>query len=348
MTELKTNIGMLFCKYNSIDDGFDMIRIIKETNDGKGWKYAELDHDYKVKGYKTLAKDKFKEMVKSYTPLAPEGILSLSNIVVAEIENGREIKDIVMLFFMRDNTIHAIDADNPCILARQALMNIFKSSLDPTEDDVGFSITDDSCPEGYSFGELSAGTKVIDSYMTNVYKIDTPSSLSTILDNTTTQDILGDLYETAIQYGKDTTLNFLNAIKDDCYNGYCNSLFKFIGHCGLMTDIYSKLGIIKADFKLEFNQPISDDNKVFLSMMCGGINIVKAVPIKFGYDINLDSIRMKYMLVMDSDEILWIVPFTASEQEFSPLEFYKMTEEQTNRIQTRLKAAMENYDNHNM
>ena len=42
-----------------------------------------------------------------------------------------------------------------------------------------------------------------------------------------------------------------------------------------------------------------------------------------------------------------IVAFTESEQEFSPLEFYKMTEEQTNRIQTRLKAAMENYDNHN-
>lgn len=347
MTELKTNIGKLFCKYNSIDDGFDMVRIIKECDNGKSWNYAELDHDYKVKGYKTLAKDKFKEMVKSYTPLAPDGILSLSNVVVTELENGREIKDIIMLFFMENKGIHMIDADNPCILARQSLMNIFKTSLDPNEDDVGFSITDDACPEGYNFSDLSAASRIIDSRMTNVYKFDTPSTLAVLLDNTITQDILNDLYETAIQYAKDTTLNFMNAIKDDCYNGYCNSLFKFIGHCGLMTDIYSKIGIIKTDFKLEFNKPISDENKVFLSMMCGGINIVKAVPIKFGYDIDLNAIKMKYMIVMDSDEILWIVPFTESEQEFSPLEFYKMTEEQTNRIQTRLKATMENYDNHN-
>ena len=114
MTELKTNIGKLFCKYNSIDDGFDMVRIIKECDNGKSWNYAELDHDYKVKGYKTLAKDKFKEMVKSYTPLAPDGILSLSNVVVTELENGREIKDIIMLFFMENKDIHMIDADNPC------------------------------------------------------------------------------------------------------------------------------------------------------------------------------------------------------------------------------------------
>ena len=241
MTELKTNIGKLFCKYNSIDDGFEMVRIIKECDNGKSWNYAELDHDYKVKGYKTLAKDKFKEMVKSYTPLAPDGILSLSNVVVTELENGREIKDIIMLFFMENKGIHMIDADNPCILARQSLMNIFKTSLDPNEDDVGFSITDDACPEGYNFSDLSAASRIIDSRMTNVYKFDTPSTLAVLLDNTITQDILNDLYETAIQYAKDTTLNFMNAIKDDCYNGYCIRLFKFIGHCGLMTYIYSKI-----------------------------------------------------------------------------------------------------------
>ena len=111
-----------------------------------------------------------------------------------------------------------------------------------------------------------------------------------------------------------------------------------------MTDIYSKIGIIKTDFKLEFNKPISDENKVFLSMMCGGINIVKAVPIKFGYDIDLNAIKMKYMIVMDSDEILWIVPFTSTKDEFSPVEFYKITAEQTNKIQERLKKCIESYD----
>ena len=50
------------------------------------------------------------------------------------------------------------------------------------------------------------------------------------------------------------------------------------------------------------------------------------------------------MLVMDSTSTLWIVPFTSTKDEFSPVEFYKITAEQTNKIQERLKKCIESYD----
>ena len=341
--QIKTSVGKIFSKYNKDTDSFDMIRILRIKDDGIF--YRELDSKYNfVKGLGFLKASEFKEKYKDWTALAPDGILSLSNAVVTERENGTPVRDIIMMFYKEDPILHIFNATKPCVIARQAINNIYKMAFDDHADDVGVSVTEDCLPPEYTFADFTAAEKFIDSYLTCVYKIDTPYTLAAILSNSTTTEILTELYQNAIDYDKNTIINFNKTIDNDCYKGYCNSLSAFIGHSGLIIDIYSQLGIVKVDFELKSNEPISDENKVFLSMMYGGLTIVKAVPLKFGFDIDLSCIKMKYMLVMDSTSTLWILPFTSTENEFSPVEFYKITAEQTNKIQERLKKCIESYD----
>lgn len=252
-----------------------------------------------------------------------------------------------MLYYPADKASGNISPENPKIIARQAVNNIFKTEFDPDSNDVGFSTTEDCLPPDFTFADLTMNNGVISVYSTNVYKFDTPETFSNILNNEDTSAILTDLYNNAIQYDHDNSsvIHFgIGAIEDDCYRGYCNSLGKFIATSGLMNDIYNYIGIVKTDFELEFNKPIIGEDLELLSILYGGISIDKAVPIKFGYDINLSSIHMSYMLVMDKNNILWIVPYTKSSTEFSPLDFYKITTEQTNKIQERLKSCVEAYD----
>lgn len=342
--QIKTNIGKIFTKYNKDTDSFDMIRIVH--NNDENIFYRKLDANYKFaqNGIDVLKINEFKETFKDWDVLSPDGILSLTNVVVTETENGSPIRDIIMMFFIRDNTTHTFNPQKPCVIARQAINNIYKMAFDDHADDVGVSVTEDCMPPEYTFEDFTAAEKCINSYLTCVYKIDTPKTLAAILNNETTTDILHTLYQSAIDYDKNTIINFNKAIEDDCYRGYCNTLSAFIGNSGLIIDIYSKLGIVKVDFELKSNEPINDENKVFLSMLYGGITIVKAIPLKFGFDINLSCIKMKYMLVMDSTSTLWIVPFTSTKDEFSPVEFYKITAEQTNKIQERLNKCIESYD----
>lgn len=343
MEQLTTNIGKILTKYNEESDSFDMIRIMHLKDDMI--EYCLLNEDYSI-NYNESIECKVKEFTdkfKDWKTLSPNGILSLSNVKVATNQSGSEIKDIVMLFFTENKVLHIFDPCTPCIVARQAINNIYKMEFNADENDVGVSVTDDTIPQGFTFMDFTESETIYNSLLTCVYRTDTPESLAELLDNDDTTNILENLYNTAIG----DNIKFNGSIKNDCYHGYCNSLLSFIIHSGLMNDIYSKMGVIKVDFVLEFNKPIEGEDKILLSTLCGGINIVKAVPIKFGYDINISIIKMKYMLVMDKNNILWIVPFTSTVDEFSPLEFYKITSEQTNKIQERLKKCIDMCDSIN-
>ena len=209
--QIKTNIGKIFTKYNKDTDSFDMIRIVH--NNDENIFYRKLDANYKFaqNGIDVLKINEFKETFKDWDVLSPDGILSLTNVIVTETENGSPIRDIIMMFFIRDNTTHTFNPQKPCVIARQAINNIYKMAFDDHADDVGVSVTEDCMPPEYTFADFTAAEKCINSYLTCVYKIDTPKTLAAILNNETTTDILHTLYQSAIDYDKNTIINFINS-----------------------------------------------------------------------------------------------------------------------------------------
>lgn len=352
MYNIKTDIGRIFCRYNEDVDDFDKIRILKidknNDTDDKIYIVAELDDSCHVKmkdegiaDVKMLTKEEFDKIKKEYTALASEGIIAITNIVAFENE-VQQIRDVLAIFYPNNRMTKVPDASQPYIVARQGANNIFSMSM---FGDVGLSLSLDSIPDGYTLADLMENDSVINSNLAHVYKTDNSTELDIILRNDTTDDILKDLFmhhyrsRRGIGNNKEGYPN-----KDSVLDGYCMSIKKFLETSDFMGDLFNKMNIIRVDFEMKYSVPLDLDQKLFCSMLLGGVKIDKAVPLMFDYSINMAAIKMKYFLAEDSGDRLWIVPYTESPAEVDPKVLYNLTEERTTTIQNRLSRVINAYD----
>ena len=234
------------------------------------------------------------------------------------------------------------DAAQPYIVARQGANNIFSMNC---FGDVGLSLSLDSIPEGYTLTDLMENIRVISSYLTHVYKTDNSTELDIILSNDTTTEILHDLFDHQYNFYKNTRRNFNEEVTEDSVlNGYCRTIKKFLESTDFMGDLFNKMNIIRVDFPMAYSTELDIDQRLMCSMLLGGAKIAKAVPLMFDYSINMTAVKMKYFLAEDSNDILWIVPYTESPAEVDPKVLYDLTEERTTTIQNRLAKVIRAYD----
>lgn len=352
MYNIETDLGRIFCKYNPDTDDFDKVRLISiDVNNGKkSYTMARID-DYchsHLGGSDTstcyfLDEEKFLEMKKEWVALSSEGIVSISNIVSYEDEY-RVIKDILVTYFPNNKVSGVPDASQPYIVARQGINNVFAAMAG--EERVGIAVSLDTLPAGYALSDFMGNTRVLSSLLSHVYKTDTAEDLGAILTDEDIEKTLKDLTEHQYNYMKNTDPDFkdFEIDKDTCLIGYCTTVSKFLEESDFMNELYNKLGIIRVDFKMEESKELTKDEKAFCSLLLGGVRILKAVPLHFDYTINIKAIKMKYFLAVDSDNILYIVPYTESPEEVDPKVLYDLTEETTNTLQERLRKVVKAYD----
>ena len=348
MYNITTDIGRIFCKYNEETDDFDKIRLIKVNKvngtDEKTYIMAELDDACHIKIELVYTQDQFNEIKKTYTALSSEGIMAITNIVAMENEYGKEIKDVLAIFYPNNRMTKVPDAAQPYIVARQGINNIFcMSSLHP---EVGMSLSLDTLPGNLTLADLMANNSVINSYLTHVYKTDNSTQLDALLQNDTTSGILEDLFMHNYHFRINTDLEAkkFEPTKDSVLDGYCMSIKMFLEKSDFMGDLFNKMDIIRVDFPMSYSTPLDIDQKALCAMLLGGARIDRAVPLMFDYSINLSAIKMKYFLAEDSNDILWIVPYTESSAEVDPKVLYDLTEERTTSIQNRLAKVIRAYD----
>ena len=350
MYNFNTDVGRIFCQYDKETDDFDKLRLIKvdKSNDEKIYIMAELDDACHIKHLedgsidsKMLTQEQFTLLKHDYTALSSEGIMSITNIVAAENES-HDIRDVLAIFFPNNRMTKVPDAAQPYIVARQGANNIFSMNC---FGDVGLSLSLDSIPEGYTLTDLMENIRVIGSYLTHVYKTDNSTELGIILSNDTTTEILHDLFDHQYNFYKNTRRNFNKEVTDDSVlNGYCRTIKKFLESTDFMGDLFNKMNIIRVDFPMAYSTELDIDQRLMCSMLLGGAKIAKAVPLMFDYSINMTAVKMKYFLAEDSNDILWIVPYTESPAEVDPKVLYDLTEERTTTIQNRLTKVIRAYD----
>ena len=354
---IETYVGRIFCKYNPETDDFDKIRLISVDNsngtDEKIYVMAELDehchaiHTSTDDGASILhlmTQDQFDEIKKEYTILSSEGIMAITNIIAAKAYNDEDIRDVLAIFYPNNKMTKVPDAAQPYIVARQGVQNIF--SPDPQES--GASVSLETLPDGYTLADFMANLSVLNSHLTHVYKTDTARELEFILENKDTTDILEDLFNHSLYRFMDLDDKYEKerhgVTKDSILNGYCRRIKTFLESTDFMYDLYTKMNIITVDFAMEADTPLDIDQKLFCASLLGGERIDKAVPLMFDYTINMDAIKMKYFLAIDTNDILWIVPYTKSPDEIDPKVLYDLTEERTITLQNRLKKVVRAYD----
>lgn len=351
MYNFVTDVGRIFCQYNKDTDDFDKIRLLRvEKNNGTDEKIyimAELDDACHVKRNEdgTIAammktQDEFDAIKHEYTALASEGVMSITNIVAAENETN-QIKDVLAIFFPNNRTTKVPDASQPYIVARQGVNNIFSLNT----SDVGLSFSIDSVPEGYTLSDLMENIGVLSSVLTHVYRTDNSTELDAVLQNDITTEILHDLFDHQLYFYQNTRRDFeMEVTEDSVLCGYCRTIKNFLEVTDFMGDLFNKMNIIRVDFAMEESVELTRDQKLICATMLGGVRIAKAVPLMFDYSINMTAVKMKYFLAEDSNDILWIVPYTESPAEVDPKVLYDLTEERTNTIQNRLAKVIHAYD----
>ena len=352
MPSLTTDIGKIFCSWDEDKEEFLKIRLMdicpNEDNKELKYQFSFLDENNRVidKPYfKSTEEDYYKNIRTSedWTQLQSDGIITVTNIVSVENE-VRQIKDVVTIFFPNNDVTGKPESNQPHVVARQGITNIFKS-----DDSVGLSVSLCSLPDGYTLADFLENTSVISSKMCHVYKTDTADDLALLLKNDDTDSILKDLYDHQYQMCKNTIKEFGKEFEEENkplltnLNGYNLTLESFLKNTGFMYDVDDILNIADVDFKIHQNEKLDMDDILLLSTLYGGIKIDKAKGIKFDYDIDPGLIQMKYLLVRDCEHVLWIVVYTTSPDEIDAKALYNLTEERTLQLQARLKNCVMTY-----
>ena len=337
---IKTELGKIYCKYNEETDNYDVKRVISTNNEKGTVTICNCDEDYKLtQETKKYTNEEYLEFRRSWIELKSDGIISRSNVLsISAEEFGRDVDDVILMFFPNSKETKVPTIDNFRAVARQGITNIFADMAGYT-DEVGVSVTIDTLPAGYTLSDFIENKKVYDTKLTHFYKIDNCESIARILDSKKTHDILNDLYNSRVHYLENTNVNFKDLkLEDNCIDGYCNSLVKFLEESGFILDVKYILGIIKMDFEITENTPITGDDLTLLSITYGGIKMYKTVPMKFDYYVDLDAIKMKYILVEDKTNTLYIVGYADKPNMVDPIEEQHKIEERLDTIYGRLSG----------
>lgn len=349
LTKFDTDIGKIYCSYNEDTDNYIMLRVI-DIYDDNGIKKVKLcrigpESNFKIdfdndKFFVEMEFNEFETKIKKdWTLLKSCGMISVTNIVAIN-DPVSPIKDVILIYFPNNKASLVPDPRQPFAIARQGINNIFADMAGI--DTVGLSVSIDTLPAGYSLSDFMHNESTLSSKLTHAYMIDTCKSIGILLKNDESDKILDDMYHHALRFKKNTIDNYEEP-NDFIIDGYCKYFTDMIENTGFIDEVYNHIGVVKMDKPIK-EEPIGEEDKLFLSILCGGIKINKCVPLKFNFDININLIKMKYLMVMDSDGALWICPYTEFPDEISVDEVYKLTDERTTKIQDRLISCVKAYD----
>lgn len=344
---VSTELGKIYCKYDDANDKYDVKRVIKIDKETKLITLCDCDEEYNLTNEtKQYNEEEYSELRRTWIELKSDGIISKSNVLVIDKDEfNATVNDVILMFFPNNKVTGVPSIDEYKVVARQAINNIY-ADMSGTHDTVGVSVNINNIPAGFALSDFIENKKVYNTTLTHFYKIDDYKTVARLLDDTQTKSILGALFNQRIEYLKNTdpifSRNPKKVTKDDCIDGYCNSLERFIKETGFINDIKDILGIMKVDFTIHENTPLMDNDKILLSVLYGGIKIEKTYPLKFDYYIDLDTIKMKYVMVEDNTDTLFVIGYTEYPDDVDVTELYSNMQERLDAIYGRLSKIVVN------
>ena len=329
-------MGQIICKWDDAKNDFHKLRVTKQKGDN--YILSELDYHGKIilNTEKEVSLYDIRDMLNNqgYVNLKSDGLIMISDVVVMKSEAGRDIKDVIIMFYKYDEKIGDIDLSKPAVIARQSLN-------DPTSensDKVGFSFYTEDLPDDFPVDTLLIFDTLLDTRSFNYYKTDTFDTIYGFLHSTESDDIIKDLYNMAIYHAK-KVFKYFEEPKDGYYNGQCKDLFTFLKATNFIVDVRTSIGIGTVDFDMMGN--IDAEKKLFISLLYGGINIDTMYVTAFDYTIDLKKIRMKHLLIIDSTDTLYLVGYKESPNEII---YPDLTDKQTEEIKQRVRRCISIYD----
>lgn len=353
-TKIDTILGLILCKYDENTDDFLKWRIVREVD--KNTKSYELWAMHLPNCKRTSTIEEIKDMIENqdFVVLESSGILAVSIVNMGKA-NGKDVNDVRLMWFKRENDSNNIYMSDLAAVASQALNDIYAESMGETGK-VGLSVTKDTLPAGFELEDFLGCVSTISCSMYHIYKTDKLFDITNMTRTKQIKEIFKSLYENHINYLEKTKPFFdKKFLKDEKQvDGYCKTYTAFIKHTGFYYDIDQTIGIGHLPFRIEENQTaLTDEQVVEFMLIYGGIRVHNTFILKFDYTIDLSTIKMKHCLCKDDTGTLYIIGYTESQEdiavgvmEHTLKKYEEIAKRDDNAIKARLKKLIEAYDSY--
>lgn len=341
--DLRLNLGKIFFK-NIKDDYYEIIRVMDIKDDKLVCKY--LNNSSEKVEY-TL-----QEILDAgYTYLYSHAVCTVNKVTLTtDTVSGDKINDIIVVVSKRDR--ESLGFEQASLVCRQNISDFLIEpmlSVDMNNIYYGISITNDSLPSDYTMADLLVYDDIIYDKYVNLYMNDTLDTFMELIgsdfDDTLTSIAKYHVNELAkldpsygIKYSDNTP---------ECLFGVCKDLKTLLNINNFFNDFYSLFNGIKIKEVIEFNEDTDDiqmlpEDIISSLNMIYGISIVKHFIMPFDLYIDLNSIKVPYLYIVDKNNKPYIVVYNTTDNAF----IYKedTTENTKKNINSKLLNLVDIYD----
>lgn len=312
-----SELGNIYFDYDVATDTQTTLRIMKIQNGTTVTCMINNDPS-------NMKKFNLVELKKTYKQLLSNYIMAVSRVTVGETSYGI-IEDIVIMIYKHTDSDQQFH--DPDIICRAGVSDIFYEPYctDRENPMVGISVTPETCPAGYEFKHFyMALDRVLESKIINLYMIDTLDTIIKLIGkkwDEIPRKLLIDRHNFKMKN------DFLYSIhhKDssdipDTVDGYCKDVYTLLKTNNFMYDFYALYRIVEVKFVIEY----ADDGKEYALPLdqkqalqeIYEVNMEKTMVIPYDYTIDLERVKVPYVMVVDATGVLYFIPYTRSKNEY--------------------------------
>lgn len=294
-------LGNIYFRYEQNSDKPEVIRIIGIQNSETV--KCKIDD-----GTGRTFKEKLTVIKSNYTPLLSDGLLTFNIVTLGNIN------DVIIAMYRREDIDQDKEACKPYVVCRQSITDVFYNLLksDPDAELVGLSVSRKTCPVELEFDMLVTCDSVEHTIAVNIYNTDTLQSILEMIDNKPFDKVLRKLLDDRHEFLLRTVPFTPPVLTKNELDGYCDNLSGLLISNNFMYDVYTTLNIIPLNIEINIidNRGHLDPIQERQLSNTFKINITNTVAVRYYYDIDLEAIKMNYMLLLDSKDILYVVAYT--------------------------------------
>ena len=293
---------------------------------------------------------------KDYSPLKPDGILTLSIAGVRD-SKGKICRDVIVTATKFLNIEFKVNV-MPYAVCRQNISDIFYNMFINDENDqlVGLAVNQDTCPANFDFGIMFACDNIEKNDFINFYRTDTLEDVLALVNTKKYDETLDSLFKRHCEVIKNPII--YNTHKE--HGGWCKNLRTLLDNNNFQADINQMLGIADVEFNISdytvdnyingkndssaaIITQANDELRYWLSLTYK-VNIKEANILEFDHDINLgDFNNANYLLIRDNTKTLYLIVYLV-EGEFFEADLKAKAEELDFSTKFRIKF----YDKYNI
>lgn len=314
--------------YKEEEDGhIHMIRIVHVKKPFKLSESTKEPSEITIFDYDDNERKKVRvETLKEWTPLKPDGILTL-NIVNVVDQGTKKINKDVMVTATKYLNVELGLSNLPFAVCRQSITDIFHNLAISDENDmlVGVSVSENTCPANFDFRIMLACSEVVYYQMINFYRNDTLEDIYPMVNLKKFDEVLENLF---LEYAKTKNDPKIMLMKE--HGGWCRTLKLLLKQNNFQFDINEMLGITEVNFTIaDFleERPLPGKEGQTYQVACQDLhdwlcqmyqmNIDEVAFIEFDHDINLaDFNDSRYFIFRDDKNKLYLAVYTLGKEKF--------------------------------